>query len=321
VTDDSPHADPWSATVAQIQQELLQHWLKLSAAPAEMSALFDSWPKLASSAASALPPSLQQFGPAWELYFSLGRTMLQEFGGGDAKAADPASRARSFAAVMETWFEQFGSQLGQLPKFRLPPDPQHWWQTLMPGSMPPGAAPKSADFAALGVTRERQEAWQKFARLLAQYQEVQTKLARQWVTIGSEATKKFSARASAMGAGAPRGSMQSLRELYDLWIECAEEVYGSVAHSPEYAQLIAELANSSNAVRAEQQRELESWARQFDLPTRAEINSLHQQVKELRAQVRARAPSASHSPPQPKSKPSAQPKKKHVIRRRARIKK
>lgn len=320
MTDDTSHADPWTATVAQMQQELLQRWLKLSAAPAEVSALFEWWPKLAET---AVPLSFQQFGPAWELYFSLGRTMLQELGGGDAQAADPASRARAFATVMETWFEQLGSQLGQLPNFRLPPDPQQWWQTLMQasGSMPSGAALKSGDFAALGLTRERQEAWQKFARLLAQYQQVQTKLAQQWIKIGAEATKKFAARVSATSTGAPGASMESLKGLYDVWIECAEEVYGSVAHSPEYAHLIAELANSSNAVRAEQQRELESWARQFDLPTRAEINSLHQQVKELRAQMRAQASSPSSPKSKSMSKSKPKPKPKRGVRRRPRNRK
>jgi hypothetical protein len=43
-------------------------------------------------------------------------------------------------------------------------------------------------------------------------------------------------------------------------------------------------------VRVEQQHELELWARQFDLPTRAEVNSLHKQVKQLRAQVRVQTP-------------------------------
>jgi hypothetical protein len=43
-------ADPWSATVLQMQQELLQRWLKTSAAPAEVSGMFDWWSKLAASA-------------------------------------------------------------------------------------------------------------------------------------------------------------------------------------------------------------------------------------------------------------------------------
>ena len=68
-------------------------------------------------------------------------------------------------------FGQLGTQFGQLPNFRLPPDPQQWWHTLMhgPGSTAPGVTPQGApaEFAALGLTRERQEAWQRFTRLLA----------------------------------------------------------------------------------------------------------------------------------------------------------
>jgi Poly(R)-hydroxyalkanoic acid synthase subunit (PHA_synth_III_E) len=314
MTEEPPQSDPWSSTVAQMQQELLQRWIKLSAAPADGSAMFDWWPKITAATASGLPPSFEQLGAVWELYFNLGRAMLQESNGADGKPADLASRARSFAAGMDTWFKQLGAQLSQGANFRPPPDGQLWWQTLMqaPGAWAPAAGPKGAptEFAALGLTRERQEAMQKFSRLLAQLQEVQTKLAAQWLKIGAETSKKFAARVSVTGTQASGGSMASIKGLYDLWIECAEEVYGGIAHSPEYCQLIAELANSSNAVRAEQQRELESWARQFDLPTRAEVNSLHQQVKQLRAQLRSQAPPPPSRPPTPK--------KKRSVRRRPR---
>jgi hypothetical protein len=313
MTESTCREDPWNATMLQMQQELLQRWLKLSAAPAEVSGMFDWWPKLAATAGSGVPSAFQQSGAAWELYFSLGRAVLQEFGAGDANAGDPASRARSLAAVMDAWFKQMGSHLGELPNFLSPPDPQQWWQGLMhgPDPMAAGVRPQAGptEFAALGLTRERQEAWQKFTRLLAHYQELQAKLARQWINIGAEATKQFAARVTVAGGGAPGRSFDSIKGLYDLWIDCAEEVYGGVAHSPEYCQLIADLANSSNAVRAEQQRELESWARQFDLPTRAEVNSLHQQVKQLRAQLRAQ------TPPPPKLK------HKRVVGRRPRVKK
>lgn len=314
MTEDAPWSDPWSSTVAEMQRELLQGWLNMGVAPAQGSALFEWWPKVAAMpGSSALPPSFQQLGALWEQYFNLGRAMLQESSGEDGKGADLASRARSFAAVMNAWFEQLGAQVGQMANFRTAPDAQTWWRTVMQPSAAwtPGAGVKDAapQFAALGLTRERQEAWQKFSRLLAQYQELQTQLAAQWVKIGADTTQKFTERVSATGAAAPGGATASIKSLYDLWIECAEEVYGGVAHSPEYCRLIAELANSSNAVRAEQQRELESWARQFDLPTRAEVNSLHQQVKELRAQLRSQAA----RPPLP---PIAN--KKRAVRRRPR---
>ena len=315
MTEDAPRSDPWSSTVAEMQRELLQGWLKMSAAPAQGSALFEWWPRGAAMAGSSgLPPSFQQLGAVWEQYFNLGRAMLQEPSGEDGKGADLASRARSFAAVMNAWFEQLGAQVGQMANFRTAPDAQTWWQTVMqpPGAWTHAAGAKDAapQFAALGLTRERQEAWQKFSRLLAQYQELQTQLAAQWIKIGADTTRKFTERVSARSADAPGGAAASIKSFYDLWIECAEEVYGGVAHSPEYCRLIADLANSGNAVRAEQQRELESWARQFDLPTRAEVNSLHQQVKELRAQVRSQT-----SPPPP---PPPIAKKKRAVRRRPR---
>jgi hypothetical protein len=216
-------ADPWSATVLQMQQELLQRWLKTSAAPAEVSGMFDWWSKLAASAGSAVPLSIQQSGAAWELYFSLGRAVLREFGGGEAKTGDPASRARAFAAVMQAWFEQLGSHLAQLPNFRRPPDPQQWWTFMLgPGSTGPGVGPKAAptEFAALGLTRERQEGWQKFAHLLAHYQEVQAKLARQWIKIGAEATQRFAARVTAAGEGARRDAQLTALRL--------STIYGSI---------------------------------------------------------------------------------------------
>lgn len=307
MADSSSQTDPWPGTLLQMQQELLQRWLKQSSGPADVSGMFDWWLKRAATAEGGAPPFMREFSNAWEQYLGLGRALAQS----DANAADPAGRARSFAAIMNTWFEELGARFGPLPNFRSPPDPQQWWQTLMLGlgSSAPGLGSTASppEFAALGLTRERQEAWQRFTRLLADYQEVQAKLARQWIHIGAETTKKFSACLSAAEAGTSARSMGSIKAIYDLWIECAEEVYGSVAHSPEYGQLIADLANSSNAVRAEQQRELESWAKQFDVPTRAEVNSLHRQVKLLRAQLRAQAPA---SPKQ---------SKKRAMRRRSRI--
>jgi hypothetical protein len=309
MTDPGPSADRWTATLLQMQQELLQRWLKASTAPAEVAGLFDGWSKLATPGAQGLPPSMQQSAAAWEQFFGLGRAMLQGLASGDASAADAASRARSFAGALNTWFEQLGSRLGQQPNFFAAPDAMQWWQMLMhgPASGTAGAPATSspAAFAALGLTRERQEAWQRFARLIEHHQQILAKLAQQWVKIGADASKDFAARVSAAGEGAAPRGLDSVKGLYDLWIDCAEGAYGAVAHGPEYSQLIAALLNSSNALRVEQQRELESWARQFDLPTRAELNSLQQQVRQLRA----------------RSAPPSTPSKKTPARRKPRAKK
>jgi BMFP domain-containing protein YqiC len=41
------------------------------------------------------------------------------------------------------------------------------------------------------------------------------------------------------------------------------------------------LSNAMSQLRIAQREMFEEWARQFDLPTRAELNTLHQQVRQL----------------------------------------
>jgi len=58
-----------------------------------------------------------------------------------------------------------------------------------------------------------------------------------------------------------------------------------MAHSEGYCRLQAELANAAVRVRAKQQAILEQLLRQFDLPTRSELNSVHRELRALREQL------------------------------------
>jgi len=79
--------------------------------------------------------------------------------------------------------------------------------------------------------------------------------------------------------------VQGFRELYDLWIECSEDVFGKVAHSAAYGHLQGKMSNATIRLQACMQKVIEQSMRQFDLPTRSEINSVHQQLRQLRQQV------------------------------------
>jgi class III poly(R)-hydroxyalkanoic acid synthase PhaE subunit len=76
------------------------------------------------------------------------------------------------------------------------------------------------------------------------------------------------------------------RELYDLWVECGEQVYAQVAHSAAYCQLQAQLGNATMQLRARQQKLIEHALKQFDLPTRSELNSVHRLLREQARQLR-----------------------------------
>jgi class III poly(R)-hydroxyalkanoic acid synthase PhaE subunit len=85
-------------------------------------------------------------------------------------------------------------------------------------------------------------------------------------------------------AGQP---LETPRELYDLWVECGEQVYAQVAHSEPFCRLQAELGNAAMRLRAQQQRVIEQWLKHLDLPTRSELNTLHRTVSALRQELQA----------------------------------
>ena len=62
-----------------------------------------------------------------------------------------------------------------------------------------------------------------------------------------------------------------------------ESVYAQAARSAAFVQAQAELTNATSQLRSAQRELLEEWAKQFDLPTRAELNSIHQQLRDLKA--------------------------------------
>jgi len=103
------------------------------------------------------------------------------------------------------------------------------------------------------------------------------------------------------------------RPTYDLWIECAEEQFARAAHSTDYAKAQADLANTAARLRIEQRRAVEVLSRQLDLPTRAELDTVHRRIKTLTAQLRAledQLPPARKPERKPASKPASKPARK-----------
>jgi BMFP domain-containing protein YqiC len=80
-----------------------------------------------------------------------------------------------------------------------------------------------------------------------------------------------------------------MQAVYDRWIEAAEGVYARAARGAAFLEAQAELTNSLSQLRIAQRELVEEWARQLDLPTRSELNSVHQQLRELKAAL-ARQP-------------------------------
>jgi len=159
-----------------------------------------------------------------------------------------------------------------------------------PGQMFPG-------MPALGVSREYQETAARLLDLSKQFQQRYAEFAQQNVAVMQDAFHVMKKRVDA-APSAPSA------DLYDAWIDCAEGAYHQAAHSDSFARLLADLCNISSAIKVERGKLTEQLARHLDLPSRAEVDSLHRQVRELIATVRAAAGSASSPAKAPATAPA-----------------
>jgi polyhydroxyalkanoate synthesis regulator phasin len=142
----------------------------------------------------------------------------------------------------------------------------------------PGAVP------AFGPGRERQQSAERLARAAMRYQQAFAAFTALLGRVSGGAVDRLAQRlGESSGAGkAP----DSLRAVYDLWVDCGEQAYAAAAHTPEFAKAQSELNDALLDLRREQQKQVEDWARALDLPTRAEVNTLIKRVNTLRRRMR-----------------------------------
>ena len=143
---------------------------------------------------------------------------------------------------------------------------------------------------ALGLSREYQETAARLLDLSKQFQQRYAEFAQQNATIMQDAFHVLKKRFDATPSGG-----KTPADLYDAWIDCAEGTYAQAAHSERFARLLAELCNISSAFKVERGKLTEQIARHLDLPSRAEVDTLHHQVRNLQLAMRAAAASSGAS--------------------------
>jgi class III poly(R)-hydroxyalkanoic acid synthase PhaE subunit len=151
---------------------------------------------------------------------------------------------------------------------------------------------------ALGHTREYQEIARRMLDLSVRFQQRYADFMQQSNDIGQSALSAMQKRSDGTAPHSPAA-------LYDAWIDCAEQAYAQAAHGEAFTRSLADLCNILSAFKIERGKMLEALARQLDLPSRAEVDSLHRQVRSLTDAVNR----AASKPPKPKArKPREAPK-------------
>lgn len=145
---------------------------------------------------------------------------------------------------------------------------------------------------AFGFAREHQEHYQKMAAAFVEFQDA---LGRYNAMMLKSSQRSFEIFESKLGEhDEPGRQIDSMRALYDLWVDAAEEAYAEIALSEEFRKVYGDVVNSQMRVRQAIQQEVERMSVDFGIPSRTELNSVHKKLHELRREIRnGRSPESS----------------------------
>lgn len=212
----------------------------------------------------------QYFTKAGESYLN----MMQQFYQGTGQAKPVDQMTKEWTDNLQKFFSaaQTGNMAGNMGAAKDPFsafDPLNFFASI------PG----------IGYTREKQE---QLNHLYQQWQEYEAK-SRDYTAslskVGLEAVQKFQEYV----ANPPKDAepLTSLKEVYTKWVDICEGIYAKYAMTEEYTTLYGEVVNALMSFKKQQSKIVDDAMDQFNLPTRAEVDSLHQRMHDLRREVAA----------------------------------
>lgn len=137
---------------------------------------------------------------------------------------------------------------------------------------------------AFGYAREHQEHYQKMALAFADFQEA---VKHYNALILKSSQRSFEILELKLAERSEPGrQIDSMRALYDLWVDAAEEAYAEIALSEEFRKVYGDVVNSQMRVRSQLQQEVERIGADLGMPTRTELNSVHKRLHDLRRELR-----------------------------------
>ncbi len=240
--------------------ELLQTWQKILSGGQEAGKMAD------------VAQFQQFFTRAGESYLD----MMQKFYQG-------TGQAKPLNDMVQEWVEGLQKAFtGQTDFSGMPGFSSAAW-----GGKDPFAAMDPLNFFAsmpgIGYTREKQEQLNHLYQMWEEYQAKARDYTASMSKVGLEAAQKFQDYV----ANPPEGAapLTSLKEVYAKWVDICEDIYARYAMTEEYTRLYGEVVNALMAFKKQQNAVLDEVLDQFNMPTRAEVDSLHKRLHALQREV------------------------------------
>lgn len=220
-------------------------------------------------------------------YFSLLESLAAKGDGGQADPqawADTLRESFNFPGADAALFD---NPLGRAMR-ELVGQGARGFEQMMQGLEPAmGELRALTELPAFGYAREHQEHYQRMAKAWLDYQRETNRYNALIARASRRAFEVFEDKLAERGDSGP--VVDSVRGLYDLWVDAAEDAYAEVALSDEFREVYGALVNAQMQVRQNLQREVERVATDLGMPTRSEIDSMGKQLHEARRALRSHA--------------------------------
>ncbi|NGZ05712.1 MAG: class III poly(R)-hydroxyalkanoic acid synthase subunit PhaE [Magnetococcales bacterium] len=137
----------------------------------------------------------------------------------------------------------------------------------------------------VGYTREKQEKVQEGLRLALEYRKANEDFQKLMMETSKRALDLLHRKLLEMGAEGK--SLQTMRDLYVLWVDCNEEANAATVAGKEYNEINTRMVNAMMRVRRNMAEMVDGTMSAFNLPTRRELDSAYRQISLLKRRVSA----------------------------------
>jgi hypothetical protein len=158
------------------------------------------------------------------------------------------------------------------------------WHSWLQGMPAPGVA-ASGPPPAFGQDREQQMQRQALAAAMLESMQANARYQALIQRANTQGVQKLQDKLAEHAE--PGRQIESLKALYDLWVDAAEEAYAEIALTNEFREAYGAMANSQMRTRRLQQQQTEQLCQQWGLPTRREMDTLGERLQQVRREVRA----------------------------------
>ncbi|GMQ90251.1 MAG: hypothetical protein BMS9Abin10_0606 [Gammaproteobacteria bacterium] len=148
-----------------------------------------------------------------------------------------------------------------------------------------GSIDRFLSIPGVGHTRERQEQLQAQWRLWFDYCKAYQDYLAGYAKIGTQSVERLEQRLKQLLEEDKQ--ITTLRELYDLWVDCCEDVYGDYVATDDYAELHARLVNTLMMLKHHGNAMVDELLAAMNMPTQREIATLQRRLQEMRRDGKA----------------------------------